>query len=319
MLRPLPIVIIGGYLGAGKTTLVNHLLRHAGARRIAVLVNDFGEINIDADLIEGSAAGVISLSGGCICCSFGDDLVGTLQALAQGTARPDLVLIELSGVALPAPVARNIRLARGVERRATLVLVDAAAIGQQANDRYVGETVRQQLREADAILLNKTDLASADAAAALPQWLTQIAPQAEVLSCDARSIDPAWVLDRRPQTTDTTPDNAPDSTPALATMAGRPIGAQQRRARNTFASRSIALPTDVDLPALGRALAASDSGVLRAKALARQADGQGCCLQVSAGRWQVDPAPVPSRARLLVIGLRESRMTQPSFFERLGL
>ena len=96
MLTALPVVIIGGYLGAGKTTLINHVLRNAGGRRVAVLVNDFGEINIDADLIEGATAGVLSLSGGCLCCSFGDDLVGTLQALAQGDGRPDVVLIELS-------------------------------------------------------------------------------------------------------------------------------------------------------------------------------------------------------------------------------
>ena len=98
MVDPLPTVVIGGYLGAGKTTLVNHLLRHADGRRVAVLVNDFGDVNIDADLIEGADAGVLSLSGGCLCCSFGDDLVGTLLALQRRQPPPDVVLIELSGV-----------------------------------------------------------------------------------------------------------------------------------------------------------------------------------------------------------------------------
>ena len=105
---PLPTVLIGGYLGAGKTTLVNHLLRQADGRRVAVLVNDFGSINIDADLIEGSSAGVLALSGGCLCCSFGDDLVGTLQALTRREPAPDVCLIELSGVALPAAVLRTV-------------------------------------------------------------------------------------------------------------------------------------------------------------------------------------------------------------------
>ncbi len=69
----LPVTVIGGYLGSGKTTLVNHLLRHAGSLRLAVLVNDFGELPIDADLIETRGEGVISIAGGCVCCSFGSD------------------------------------------------------------------------------------------------------------------------------------------------------------------------------------------------------------------------------------------------------
>ncbi len=89
MTQSVPAVLIGGYLGAGKTTLVNHLLRHANGRRIAVLVNDFGEVSIDADLIVGAEGGVLSLAGGCVCCSFGSDLVGT-QIRARGviTALP---------------------------------------------------------------------------------------------------------------------------------------------------------------------------------------------------------------------------------------
>ena len=74
MTVPLPVIILGGYLGAGKTTLVNHLLRHAGGRRIAVLGNEFGELPIDEDLIEAKGDDLISIAGGCICCSFGGDL-----------------------------------------------------------------------------------------------------------------------------------------------------------------------------------------------------------------------------------------------------
>ena len=159
MVDALPTVVIGGYLGAGKTTLVNHLLRHAGGRRIAVLVNDFGDIAIDAELIDATSgdasAGVLSLSGGCLCCSFGDDLVGALNGLAQRQPAPDLCLIELSGVALPAAVVRTARLALAVDIVGTLVLADASAIRAQASDRYVGDTVRQQL----ACLLYTSDAA----------------------------------------------------------------------------------------------------------------------------------------------------------------
>ena len=114
---PLSTIVLGGYLGAGKTTLLNHLLRHAQGRRIAVMVNDFGDIGIDADLIESTDGEVMNLSGGCICCSVGSDLVAALMALPQRVPPPDLVLIETSGVALPGSVARGARLAPGVRGR----------------------------------------------------------------------------------------------------------------------------------------------------------------------------------------------------------
>jgi G3E family GTPase len=100
-----PVTVLGGYLGAGKTTLVNHVLRHSGGRRIAVLINDFGALPIDADLIEGSDGGVISIAGGCVCCSYGDDLVTALQAMTTRVPAPAHILIETSGVALPDAIA----------------------------------------------------------------------------------------------------------------------------------------------------------------------------------------------------------------------
>ena len=97
----IPVSVIGGYLGAGKTTLVNHLLRNANGRKLAVLVNEFGELPIDADLIEADDGDMISIAGGCICCSYGSDLVGALMELPERMPNMDGMLIEASGVALP--------------------------------------------------------------------------------------------------------------------------------------------------------------------------------------------------------------------------
>ena len=103
----LAVTVIGGYLGAGKTTLVNHLLRHANGAKLAVLVNEFGDLPIDADLIEGKSDNVISISGGCVCCSFGSDLIGALMDLPQVSSDIDHVLIDgrsasgLEGVRAP--------------------------------------------------------------------------------------------------------------------------------------------------------------------------------------------------------------------------
>ena len=97
----IPVSVIGGYLGAGKTTLVNHLLRNANGRKLAILVNEFGELPIDADLIEADDGDMISIAGGCICCSYGSDLVGALMELPERMPDMDGMLIEASGVALP--------------------------------------------------------------------------------------------------------------------------------------------------------------------------------------------------------------------------
>src|ERR1700743_2264339 len=103
-----PVVLVAGFLGAGKTTVVNHLLAHAEGKRIAAVVNDFGAINIDAELITGAADGVVSLSNGCICCSLESDLLRTLANLLRRDPRPEFIVIETSGVADPTDVVRNL-------------------------------------------------------------------------------------------------------------------------------------------------------------------------------------------------------------------
>ena len=131
METPIPVTLIGGYLGAGKTTLVNHLLRERGERRIAVLVNDFGELPIDDALIESRDGPLLRLAGGCVCCSFGSDLMAALQQMLALQPAPQHILIETSGVALPAAVARMLGLLPGLQLDALLVLADAETLRRQ--------------------------------------------------------------------------------------------------------------------------------------------------------------------------------------------
>lgn len=285
---PLPIVVVGGWLGAGKTTLVNHLLRHAQGRRVAVLVNDFGSVGIDAELIEGQTAGVLQLAGGCLCCSFGDDLVGTLDGLARRDPQPDVVLIELSGVALPASVVRTARLSQAVQVVCTLVLADAADVQRRATDRYVGDTVRQQLGEADWIWLSKPDLVDTATRAAVRAWALTVAPRAQVWCSTLDELWPELLLGWRHEVAGSQPTWAPRT---LAGAGGRP--------HPPFEAHCAALPDDADLAALGQRLARSGSGVLRAKGLAGSR-----LLQVAAGRWTVSEHPTPGPGRIVLIGLR---------------
>jgi G3E family GTPase len=293
----LPTVLIGGYLGAGKTTLVNHLLRKAQGLRIAVLVNDFGSIGIDAELIASAAPGgqadVLSLAGGCLCCSFGNDLYGTLKRLLGREPVPQLVLIELSGVALPAAVRASAALLPEVDIQGTLVLVDAEQIQRQLVDRYVGATVRAQLCEADWVLVNKPDLVDSAALPALAADLSGQAPGARVMVAAAGELPAELVFGWHGQASAVTPVFAP-----------RRMALPPNHADAVFASRAATLDDGLDLPGLMRAMADPASGVLRAKGLARGADGQGSLLQLSGARWQLVPTPFDGAGRLVIIGLR---------------
>jgi G3E family GTPase len=158
--RPVPILLVVGFLGAGKTTVVNHLLAHAGGRRIAAVVNDFGAINIDAELIGSASDGVVSLANGCICCTLEGDLLRTLATILRRSPRPDAIVIETSGVANPADIVRNLMdpvIWREAPLETVLCVVDASMPAVKLNDALLCS----QLRVADVVALSKGDLVDA--------------------------------------------------------------------------------------------------------------------------------------------------------------
>ena len=175
-----PVTVIGGYLGAGKTTLVNHILRTA-TERIAVIVNDFGEINIDADLIESDSSGVpdgvLALANGCICCSLVDGFASALDSIAQLPVPPDRLVIEASGVSDPAQVAAYCH-GPGLSLEAIVVLADTETIRERIDDVYVGQTVAQQLDAAHIIVLTKPDMVEPDVVEATSTWVRSRWPEA---------------------------------------------------------------------------------------------------------------------------------------------
>ena len=155
-----PITLVGGYLGAGKTTLINRLLTQPELPSgTAILVNDFGDINIDESLIrsESDNGNIIGLSNGCICCSISDDLS---QALDQLNALPIAqVILETSGVAEPARVWQHCHYP-GFSPKATVVVVDAVNFHQRSQDKYVGQLVTAQTAQTDVLVVSKTELNS---------------------------------------------------------------------------------------------------------------------------------------------------------------
>jgi G3E family GTPase len=172
---PIPITVIGGYLGSGKTTVVNEMLRRANGRRIGVVVNDFGELGIDAALVssaagEGADETIVNLPNGCVCCTLGDDLQLTLSMLAAVEPRLDHIVVEASGVADPLNTAAW-GTVPGFLPGGVVVLAALDSVQRSARDRYVGGEVRRQLSGADLVLATKGDRCSDGDAARTRAWI----------------------------------------------------------------------------------------------------------------------------------------------------
>ncbi|MDF1791204.1 MAG: GTP-binding protein [Thalassobaculaceae bacterium] len=178
MRRRIPITVLSGYLGAGKTTILNHVLAAPHGLRLAVLVNDFGPINVDAGLIGAETATTIELTNGCVCCTIGDDLGAALTAIAEWPQPPDHVLLEASGIAEPGRIARTAGYWPGFALDAIIVAADAETIENRARDKFVGTLVRSQLASADIVALTKTDLVDQAALDRTIGWIADQAPAA---------------------------------------------------------------------------------------------------------------------------------------------
>ena len=157
----IPLTLISGYLGTGKTTLINNLLRTT-KKKIALLVNDFGDVNIDESLIEARTDSVLSIAGGCVCCSYGNELIETLESMNSNEILPDHIVLEASGIALPSKIIQTISLMDFLSFHGTVLLTDASRLRSQLNDLYISDTISLQIEQHDLLVLNKTDLLEED-------------------------------------------------------------------------------------------------------------------------------------------------------------
>lgn len=192
----LPMTLIGGFLGAGKTTLLNSLLNQGDGRRLAVLVNDFGELNIDARLIVKVEGQQIELANGCICCSIRDDLVAGIERLLESDPPPDQVLIETSGVSDPINVNCAINQAE-VRRKVyieNMVTVVDAVHALDAKDRDYQDLFERQVRGAFMIVLNRTEIAGAEQSAKVRAMIQHILPGATIIDSEKGSVSLPMLL-----------------------------------------------------------------------------------------------------------------------------
>jgi G3E family GTPase len=192
--RRLPVTIVSGFLGSGKTTLVNHLLANAGGRKIAVLVNEFGDLGIDGELIESNGQPIVELANGCICCTINDDLLQAAHAVLERTPDLDHMVVETTGLADPLPVAQTFRdteLKNLTRVDSIITLIDVENFDVNV-DRSMAAA--NQIQYGDVLVLNKIDLVSAERLAEVELRLKLMRNGARLLRSTRGRIDPAVLL-----------------------------------------------------------------------------------------------------------------------------
>ena len=197
MTDKIPVTVLTGYLGAGKTTLLNRILSEQHGKKYAVIVNEFGEIGIDNDLVVGADEEVFEMNNGCVCCTVRGDLVRILEGLMKRKGKFDAIIVETTGLADPAPVAQTFFIDENVGRRTKLDAVVTVADAKWLNDRLKdAPEAKNQIAFADVILINKTDLVSPEQLAEVEARIRAINPYAKVHKTERAKIALNEVLGR---------------------------------------------------------------------------------------------------------------------------
>ena len=195
--QKIPVTVLTGYLGAGKTTLLNRILTEQHGRRYAVIVNEFGEVGIDNDLVVGADEEVFEMNNGCICCTVRGDLIRIMDGLMKRKGRFDAIIVETTGLADPAPVAQTFFVDQDVSDNARLDAVVTVADAKWLSERLAdAPEAKNQIAFADVILLNKVDLVSAEELAEVEARIRAINPYAKLHRTTRCAVDIAEVLER---------------------------------------------------------------------------------------------------------------------------
>ena len=193
----IPVTVLTGYLGAGKTTLLNRILSENHGKKYAVIVNEFGEIGIDNDLIIGADEEVFEMKNGCICCTVRGDLVRIMGGLMKRRGKFDAIIVETTGLADPAPVAQTFFVDEDVQRNARLDAVVTVADAKWLSDRLKdAPEAKNQIAFADVIVLNKTDLVTKPELAEVEARIRGINPYAKVHRTERCKVALSDVLER---------------------------------------------------------------------------------------------------------------------------
>src|SRR4028119_147183 len=193
----IPVTVLTGYLGAGKTTLLNRILSEPHGKKYAVIVNEFGEIGIDNDLVVGADEEVFEMNNGCICCTVRGDLIRILDGLMKRKGKFDAVIVETTGLADPAPVAQTFFMDQDVSDAARLDAVVTVADAKWLSERLKdAPEAKNQIAFADVIVLNKIDLVGLEDLDAVEARIRAINPYARIHRTQNAAVPLSEVLDR---------------------------------------------------------------------------------------------------------------------------
>ena len=268
--RRVPVTLLGGYLGAGKTTVVNEVLA-ATDQPIAVLVNDVGEVNVDASLVRRRHGDTIELTDGCVCCSLAGGLAAAFDDLRERDVPPDHVIVELSGIADPARVVPWAS-SPGFSLDGVVVLVDGDQFLERLDDPATADSVETQLTAADLLVLTKLDLASAADVTETRSVLQSRVPGIPILNSDDAVATASFV--------------------GLATR--RPGGAADVGPANLFDAHevaTVAIPRPITAAEFEAMIDALEPTTMRAKGIATTPDGTRLLAQVVGRRRSVTVLP----------------------------
>ncbi len=192
-----PVTVLTGFLGAGKTTLLNRILTENHGRRYAVVINEFGELGVDNDLVVDADEEVFEMNNGCICCTVRGDLIRILGALMKRARKFDGIIVETTGLANPAPVAQTFFVDEGIRAKtrldAIVTVVDARNLPARLAD---SEEASAQIAFADVVVLNKLDLVDSDGLAAVEARIRAINPMARIIRATRADVPVSEILDQ---------------------------------------------------------------------------------------------------------------------------
>lgn len=296
----IPLTLISGYLGTGKTTLINQLLRTT-KKKIALLVNDFGDVNIDESLIERRTDSLLSIAGGCVCCSYGNELVETLESMNSSEIQPDHIVLEASGIALPSKIIQTVSLMNFLSFHGTVLLADASRIQAQLNDVYISDTIRLQIQEHDLLVLNKTDLiGEEDLSNCIDVLLKNFQIKKLLTTVNAHIEEKDMLLDFVPN----------------EKHKGNEIKLEKKMGHG-FISSTIKPTGTIDADALGTLFRNPTYNIERAKGFFKNKDGEACEIQYDGLTLKIEKTKIENDLVFVVIG-RKNFYNEQEFIEKLN-
>ena len=307
--------LVFGFLGSGKTTLVRHLLAERRSEKTAVIVNEFGAVGVDGDILRGDDVDIVELNSGCLCCTLKGSLMLAIEELAA-KAGVERIIVEATGLAQPGELTETLADASmklPVAIGPLVTVVDAARFSKLVT--MLGEFYAAQIESADILVLNKVDLVPADVLERVREEIREINPQADILFAEQAEVDSDYLLDRPAggrvaRATGAAPQGAPGHRHVAGEHGGGPSpthahehehGDHDPHAGAPAESFVLAAPANPDRAGVERFFRTLPDSVWRAKGFMR-IDGTPCLVQYSPGQLEIASAPARANENIVFIG-----------------